>query len=427
MAFDTNDLKNVRSQIKEAEARTAEADKAIDDIKARAAESGESPFAGESRATIEAKIKERAEARDELIQLGLLEREIAGDVAPRAGANPGTAGEGPQNRGDLFRQIANRELFAQIRANGGAVDARVLGMKEEAVNRDDAARVFQGRAFDHADGAGLRTPDFKDIMVEQFTRRPRLLDFVTIGTTDTDKIDYVEESPRTDNVDYADYGATVTESEYGFTHKETTVSRLTSFIKATDGQLADAGQTETLLRTRLLSGAQRKLEQEVYNGDGTGAGNAKHLLGFSATSTTTTNGTGLTRLDAILQAVTDIQVASLLNLDAEIVLIHPTDYHQSITEKDNNGNYMLVNPTSRALSPIWGLVPVVTPLVAAGSPWVGSLREYYVWLRSGLELSMSGDVNNDFLTGLKTIKTELRVGSANLRPGQIRRIANFGA
>lgn len=420
MPFNMQDLTNVRAQLTDATAQHAEADANIDALRAAA---GDATFAVENRAKIEEAIKARNVAREQLATLALMERDVMADLAGSSRQVQTQVRDAKEE--SAFRKFSTGDLMQRFRAEGFSA---VRDKAEELLGRDASEAMFQGRAFDAAAGAGLRTPDYKDIMVEQLVRRPRIGDFVTYGTTDTDVVDYTTETARTDTVAYADYGSTTTASAYGFEHAQTTVSRLTSFIKATEGQLMDAGQTETLLRMRLASGARLKLETEIWAGDGTGSGVAKHLTGITVgAGTGTTDGTGLTRLDAVNQAITDIQVASLMNIDPRVLFIHPTDYQQLVLEKDNQNRYLLANPTGSNLVPIWGLIPVVTPLVTLGTPWVADPTEYVVWLRSGTELSVSDNVDNDFLTGLRTIKTETRLASANLRPAAFRKISNFAA
>lgn len=434
MTYTMKDLINVRAAKGEANQALAEAEKAHTDLVAEIRSKGgdAAVFAAENTSRIEAAIETRAKAAAEVTRLSAQEATIGGFLAG-AGAPVVREQKLPTSESgdDWAARAVAGELFAAFRQNaqdGSNLMAGLRDREQKLFTREELVSLFQGRAFDAAAGAGLRTPDYKSTRLDVFTRRPRILDYINVGTTDTDVVDWTYETAQTNNAGYVDYGSHTTESAYGFAHTSTSVSRLQAWVSATDGQLSDAGQSATLLRQRLIGALNRFVEGEVYAGDGSGTGVSKHLTGFTvASAANTTSGSGLTPFDAVMEAIVKIQVDSILNLDPMHLIIHPNDYKKTVLEKDNEGRYQVANPTANVIVPIWGLTPIITPLATEGSPWVCDLTEYTLFVREGLALSLSDNVGTAFLDGIKHIKGELRLAGATMRPGAFRQITNFGA
>lgn len=434
MTYTMKDLTNVRAAKADATTAFSETEAAhtalVTEVRSKGGDAA--IFAAENTARIGAAIEARAKAAAEVTRLSSEEATIAGFLAGAGAPVISREREGSgSSAGDWADTAAAGEVFSAFRQNSEAGNELMSGLRDRAqklFTRQELVDLFQGRAFDAAAGAGLRTPDYKSTRLDVLVRRPRLLDFITVGTTNTDLVDWTYETAQTNNVGYVDYGAHTTESAYGFVHTSTTVSRLQAWVSATDGQLADAGQTATLLRQRLIGALNRFVEAEVFAGDGSGSGVSKHLTGFTTSAAAnTTSGSGLTPFDAVMEAIVKIQVDSILNLDPSVLIIHPNDYKKTVLEKDAQDRYQVANPTANSVVPIWGLTPVITPLATEGAPWVCDPTEYTLYVREGLALSISENVGLDFLDGIKRIKGELRLAGATMRPGAFRQITSFGA
>jgi HK97 family phage major capsid protein len=425
--YTLKDITNVRSAKDDAVAQLAEAEQAHVDLVAKVRkEHGDTAiFAAEHETAIRKVAEARMRAADEVSRLKAREAEIAGYLVGRGEQHDPQVRAEMQKSEDFAARMMKTELMQVAARNFQAAKALTA---DNVLTRSELVDLLKTRAFDATAGAGLRTPDYTGIRVDVLTRKPRLIDFVSVTPTNTDVVDWVSEGAQTNTVGYADFGSTTTESAYSFSHVSTTISRLTSWITVTDGQLADAPQVESEIRDRMLGAVNRFLENEIYKGDGTGSAGAKHLEGFSLAATANaTPGLGVLPFDAVMEAIVAVQTRTLLNIDPTVLAINPLDYKKLALAKDGQDRYIISNPTANVITPIWGLTPVVTPLVDAGTPWVGDLSQFRLWVRDGLSVSMSDNVDSNFLKGLKVLKTELRVGGKTLRPEAFQKITNFGS
>lgn len=380
--------------------------------------------------------------RDEVIGLrSLLSRAAAqaGDSPLGAAARAASDAHAPAARMRQSELITHRfrssDSFTALEKSGRLVtgSARIDTDPVEILTREESMSALRTRTtFDNstAIGGGLLIPDFTEHIVEQLIRRVRLLDVVTMGTTDTNTVDWIQEQPRTDAAAPTVYGSAAPESAYGFQHIQVVVKRIPHFVPATKGILMDAGQTRTLLESRLITGLQLAVEQQMFNGSGSG----ENLEGF-VNATTPTGGQGAlggiargtdTQLDAVHKAITNIRVSSVMNIEPTVILISPADYEKVLLQKTTQGAYIYANPTAGNVPTLWGLLPVVTPLVADGAPWVGNFKDACMtWMRMGVELSASDSHASFFTQGLVALLAETRLAFKTVRPLSICGITGF--
>lgn len=380
--------------------------------------------------------------RDEILALRMLLNRAAseaGNSPVGAAASAASDAHAPAARMRRSEAITTRfrssDSFVALEKSGRLAGgkARIDMDPVEVLTRDETIESLRLRTtFDNstAIGGGLLIPDFTEHIVEQLIRRVRLLDLVTMGTTDTNTVDWVQEQPRTDAAAPTVYGSSAPESAYGFEHIQVIVKRIPHFVPATKGILMDAGQTRTLLENRLVTGLQLQVEQQMFSGSGSG----ENLEGFT-NATTPTGGQGAlgsiargtdTQLDAVHKAITAIRVASILNVEPTVILISPADYEKVLLQKTTQGAYIYANPTAGNIPTLWGLLPVVTPLVADGSPWVGNFKDACMaWMRMGVELSASDSHASFFIQGLVALLAETRLAFKTVRPLSICGITGF--
>lgn len=258
-------------------------------------------------------------------------------------------------------------------------------------------------------GGGVIWSDrLQNLIVPMAQRRVRLLDMITVGTTDTDTVEYVRQTTNTDAAAGTAYGTALPESAYGWTKDSTTVKRAGHWVPATKGAIADSAQLETLLRSRLAPGHLRYLESQVWNGNGSGE-NLVGILDSSRSSVQTQARGSLSYHDVFHKAITKVRVANLYDdYEPTAFVITPQDYESLVLEKDLDNNYINHRGVSE-ISTLWGLTPVVTNLATSGTALVGDFSQAMLWVREGVAISMSDQHSDFFLKGLVAIKSEGRV------------------
>lgn len=420
------ELMKLRSQVREADARAASLRSEAEGLQSRMRESGADLTAADNFNAIDVAYKGADAARDEAAALRA-RHERGMEIA--AGVREPKTREEAHVANDMAGRMRASAGFRNLEAGVGLHSGAALGTVGfgEIATRDefmrDALRVRT--TFDNSSniGSGLLTPDYTGKMVDVFIRRMRLLDLVTIGATDTDTVDWIVEQARTDAAAETAYGTAVPESAYGFAHTTTAVKRVGHFIPATKGVLMDAGQTKTLLDSRLISGLQLRIESQMFSGNGTG----ENLKGFSGESGIGTQALGAdTQLDAVHKAVTNVRVNNVMNVEPNVLLISPADYEKLLLSKTSQGAYVYANPTAGTTPSIWGLMPVVSTLVADGTPWVGDWKEACTaWVRTGISLSASDQHSDYFTRGLVALMAETRLAFKTTRPSALCKITGF--
>lgn len=308
-----------------------------------------------------------------------------------------------------YRHLAD----AGVLRNGGA---KVNMDPVEIATRDELRDGLRRRTtVDNTSGSGgglIWSDRLEDMLVAKPVRSLSLSDVITVGATDSDTIEWVKETTVTDAVTPTAYGTAAPESAYGYTRQTTTVHRLPHFVPITKGALADGGQLGTLLESRLTRGVRLKVESQALSGDNTG----ENFEGIATVAGTLTQARSTdTRSDAVHKAITKVRIN--LFSDPFAIGLHPTDYENLLLEKDANGNYTNGRPAAEsALATIWGLHPVISTLFTAGTPWVADFSEAYLWVRSGIEVSISDSHSTFFTQGLIAILAEMRAAFKVVQP-----------
>lgn len=249
-------------------------------------------------------------------------------------------------------------------------------------------------------------------------RQVRVTNLVTVSTTDSDQVNYVEETTRTDAAAETAPGTAANEATYVYTERTALVRDIVHFTPAHKRNLADAGQVRGLLEGRLGNGVERRLETQVIQGGGTG----QDLLGILETdnigSISFQEAGHATEniLDAIHRAITTVRIS--LEADPDAIGIHPSPYDTVVTAKaEDSGVYLLNEAAGRTSGTIWGFPAVVTTAFPEETVLVGNYREGAVlWLRSGVSISAS-DSHEDFFTKrMVALMAELRAAFAAWQP-----------
>lgn len=313
----------------------------------------------------------------------------------------------------IIERLVESEEYARLRSSRVLETSASVQMNPvEIRNREEFMHDLRQRTtVDNTSGSGggvIWSDRLENLIVPMMARRVRLLDMITIGSTDTDTVEYVRQTTKTDAAAGTAYGTALPESAYGWTKDSTTVKRAGHWVPATKGAIADSAQLETLLRTQLTPGHLRYLESQVWNGNGSGE-NLIGILDSSRSAVQTMSRGSDSYHDAFHKAITKVRVANLFDdYEPSAFVITPGDYEKIVLEKDQNDNYLNGRGVNEITS-LWGLTPVVTNLAASGTALVGDFSQAYLWVREGVTVSMSDQHSDFFLKGLVAIKSEGRV------------------
>lgn len=339
----------------------------------------------------------------------------------------------------LLRSDAYKREIARLGATPGGSSIRSGVRIEmdpvEVLTRDEAMDFLRLRTLitsSAGSGGGLIWSDRKDLVVMKPERSVRLLDVITIGSTDSDTVEWTKETTRTHAAAEFAPGSTTNaisntqavwpnEAAYGFTKQSTSVKDLGHWVPSTKKAFADGGQLRTLVNGALRKGVLLRVELQCLAGDGTG----ENLTGI----TTAATGIGSialgadTRFDAAHKAVTTVRVATEGEEPGHIG-IHPNDWEQIVLEKDSAGNYVH-GRAAVEMNSIWGLTPIISTVFTEGTPVIGAYDNATLWVREGVALSASDSHLDFFLKELVAVKATMRAAFAVTQPLAFCKITGF--
>lgn len=225
------------------------------------------------------------------------------------------------------------------------------------------------------------------------------LSMVTVGSTDSDLVEWVVEDAYVSGAAETAEGDAAAESTLTYTTVTSPVKEITTFMPATRRALADFAQAETLINNRLAYAVRRRLQDQILTGDGigenlTGVYNQNGIL----TKSIATDGDD-SLLTTLHKAITAIRTT--IFAEPNFIGIHPEDWEAIRLLRDDSGaeagtgGYFYGPPSVAGVQTIWGVPAVVHAAFGQGTPLVGDASQAALWVREGLSISTS-DSHDDF-------------------------------
>lgn len=297
----------------------------------------------------------------------------------------------------------------------------------EAYKREELVALMKGLVTGASDtsGGALITPDRQAGMIE-LPRSPRpVLGLITIGSTDSDTVEWVRQTSRVnaaaekpEATTTADAAANAPESGFDLDVESSAVREIKHYIPTTRTALQDAGQVRTLIEDELTEGLFDRLERQVLLGDGTGVNLLGILNALGGPETLNANASE-PDVEVIHRALTQIALA---NYTAQGVLLHPLDWEGIRLAKDANGNYYYGPPSIAGPSTIWGYPSNLSANMPAGQYLVGNFsRGATLWMREGATIAVTDSHSDWFIRGIIAMLALLRAAFAVQRPGAFRK------
>lgn len=200
------------------------------------------------------------------------------------------------------------------------------------------------------------------------------------------------------------------------------LKKIAGYIKLSTEMLEDAAFLVSEIDTRLLYQLALFTENQLLNGNGTGT-NVLGLLNRVGIQTVgSATDPAADNPDLIFDAIGKVSTAT--GLDADGIVIHPTDYQAIRLSKDANDQYFgggffagqYGNGAIMEQPPLWGLRTVVTPAIAQGTVLVKAFNAATVYNKGGVRVEASNADGNDFTNNRVTVLAEERVALVDRHP-----------
>lgn len=314
---------------------------------------------------------------------------------------------------------------AEVRATDAGFRAAVergFDSPIQMLSRDEFMALLDGQKYGATTltggGATSAGPFIQNDLIPGFIgyrrKRPLLSAMVGNSETDSDVVEYVNQTAPTNAAAETAEDTAAPESTLPFETLTANVREITHFVPVTLRALADAGQVRGIVNNELITGVLDRLDTQLASGNGSG----QNLAGIYNTS-----GIGIqalggdSRADCIHKSITKVRVAAGVLSEPDAVGLHPNDYEQLVLETDANGQYVMGPPSMAEARSIWGVPLLTSTVFTDGTPIVGDFAgSAMLWIREALAVTTGLD-GNDFTKRRVSILAALRIAFAVQRAG----------
>lgn len=366
----------------------------------------------------------------------------AGRLAPHGPATDRSAEDGGHHRADLARGLGRRfaasdEVKEWVKRGGAKSDPygagsfyhrrlpRLTGDDEWMDPRELRALIYTG-----ALPADMVLPQIVAGIFRGVEAPLSMRDVLINGRTTSDAVTFMRELLFTNAAvevaqATATSGASGLKPESGLTFEQATapVVTIAHWIPITRQTIEDAPQLQTYVEQRLLTGLERREDNQILNGDGTGA-NMTGILntsGIQLADTAHFTGTPVQNAGQTNENINRIRRGKRLvrvvgQATPNFIVLHPTTLETFETLTDANRQYLLGDPVSGAgIQRLWGMQVVESENIATNRALVGDGTMAAVWDRMDSRV-MIDTINDQFVRNMLTLLAEERLALAVYRP-----------
>lgn len=400
----------------------------------------------EAFAEVDAAYKARDLKNNEIKELNARMLEAQGWEAGPASGNVATptpmdfstfakafGGQRPERMGTRFANSESLAAFTKAVLNRGSDEALFAAVQSgmmqpvQVADREGLLNSYNYLATTVTGGSATSAgPFIQNDLIPGFIayqrKRPLLQSLIPWGTTDSDVVEYVNQTAvSTSAAETAETDAAA-EGAIAFETLTTNVQEVTHFIPVTRRALADHGQIASIIDNDLVAGAIDRVDTQLYGGNGTPP-NLKGITAYSGIGTQPLGGD--TRPDALHKAATQIRIAAGVFGEPDYIGMHPTDWQSVRLEKDANDNYLFGPPNMPGPREAWGIPVVVSTVFTQGQPLMGDFAgSCRGWIREGISVS-TGLNGDDFKYRRVSMLASMRLAFAVTRAGGFVVITGF--
>lgn len=323
--------------------------------------------------------------------------------------------------GSFFSKYAkdNAELFAKCAKSEGAAAISMTMKKAEfermmhlktAGNMTEAGNLL---------GDFVIAPDRLPGYYADPLRPIHIREFMSSTATDSNLINYSQETAFTDGSGATAQGSAAAQSDFTLTAKQVIVQKLNTYFTVSKESLEDTPLIESYIRVR---GTGRLLMQEdtqLLYGNGSApnqqgitpiAAAYKNPVIYGATSA------NINYYDVLHTAVTQARVAYYV---PNYILIHPNDYNKLVLSRDTYGRYQFPQMISGQAGTFYinGAQVIANTAVNEGDFLIGDFKQGgLIAIRDEIEITFSNQHVDNFIKGFITVMIEERLGNVIFRP-----------
>jgi Phage capsid family len=256
--------------------------------------------------------------------------------------------------------------------------------------------------------------------VPQLRRALRLLDLIPTAPMDGNSFEYTQEGGDLDTAAETAEGAIKPTADVDLPDAEVIARTIAHSQKLIRQQLADVSGLDQLMRSRLMYGVMRRLENQIVSGNGQG------ILLRGILNTTGIGDVAFDADEALSDLTLDGIVTTLMSdADPDAIVVNPKDWSEMLKARVEDGGVRLDSDGAFATPPdrLWGLPAIASKVMPAGQALVGAFaRGATVFVREAVNVRMSDSDQDDFTRNRVTLLAEGRFGLAVWQPTAFTRV-----
>ena len=251
------------------------------------------------------------------------------------------------------------------------------------------------------------------------TRPVHVRQLLATGSTQSDVVRYVKESGYSNGAAATAEGATLGQSDFDMTAADANVRKIGTYFRISEEMLADTPQLTSYLSARAPEKLLEVEDAQILNGSGSGA-NLSGIITDAADFDVSSNGAfyqsveSANEFDVIVAALNQL---SLLNYNADCIMLNPTDFNKILLLKDSTNKY-LKDQVYNGLQPSFSGVKVIqNTAIAAGTFLIGNFGiGTQLWVRQGVNVEFFREDGTNVRDGFVTVRVSERVALTNYLP-----------
>lgn len=292
---------------------------------------------------------------------------------------------------------------------------------EDAKVKEFLGQGFKARGRVRIDMASITTADMPGVVQADRVntiqalpeRRMTVRDLITPGRTNSNSVQFWQETGFTNNADAVSEGTTKPESTITGELVTANVSTIAHIMTASKQIMDDSPALQSHVDGRLRYGLAYEEELEILLGDGSGT----QLLGIVPQATAFSaqfQPEFMQRIDYIRLALLQSELALF---PASGMALNPIDWARIETTKDLEGRYIFAQPQALANPVLWGRPVVSTPAMTATKFLVGAFKlGAQIFDREDANVELSTEDGDNFKKNLVTLRAEERLALCVYRP-----------
>lgn len=334
----------------------------------------------------------------------------------------GEAGQEAASKGDVEAAVAATFGAAFVKSDEyRAIRERSLASSDLPVGTSGGVKALSREQFKTlvsvtVSGGNVPQPlaDRQNLIVPLPLAGLDFLSVINTATTDSDVVEWLEETTYTNAAAETAEGSSSPESALAFTKRTANVQDVTHFIPMTRRSMADAAYVESWVNSRLVDGVRRRLQTQVLNGNGTG-NNFAGIYGNANIGTVDRSDLAVDMLESLHKCVTTIRVNAFQEPD--FIGIHPNDYETiRLAKASTAGMYQFGSPAATGPVTVWGVPVIVHAAFTSGTPLVGVGSQATLWIREGLSVAASDSHSDYFIKKQVALMASVRAAFGITQP-----------